>query len=62
MNSIAHEIVAVAARVDRHSGEYRATFEHRGAAAMGYGATPEAAKADLAATISFNLERNGCAV
>lgn len=38
---------------------YRATYEAHGAAAMGYGADEDAARAHLAVVLEFNLEHNG---
>jgi hypothetical protein len=41
-------------------GEFRATYAGiGGGAAMGYGPTEDAARADLAATLAFNLAHNG---
>lgn len=40
--------------------DYRATLHGTGgAAALGYGATPDAARANLLATLEFNLAHNG---
>ena len=42
---------------------YRATLRGPGgSAALGYGDTEEAARADLADTIAFNIEHNGRAI
>jgi len=43
-----------------HRGQFRATYPGiGGGAAIGYGPTEHAARADLAATLAFNLAHNG---
>jgi hypothetical protein len=64
MNNEANATAAAnAANVDTIPGvaglEYRATYVHHGAAAIGYGATEAAARAHLADVLDFNLAHNG---
>ncbi|AXN53354.1 hypothetical protein PBI_THONKO_83 [Mycobacterium phage Thonko] len=45
------------------NSRYRATLRGRGGAAtLGYGPTEDAARADLTATIEWNIEHNGRAI
>lgn len=53
-------LAAAGATIDTTAKIYRAThYGHGGAAAIGYGATPDAARAHLRAVLDFNLAHNG---
>lgn len=59
----ANEIAATAVVDHTHRVGYRATITGPGGSgASGYGNTADAARADLAAVIAFNLEHNGRAI
>ncbi|QYC55157.1 hypothetical protein SEA_BOILGATE_79 [Mycobacterium phage Boilgate] len=65
MTDTAARAIALAAdaEIDKIRSGFRATLRgNGGAATIGYGDTADAARADLAATIEFNLIHNGRAV
>lgn len=65
MNNIENALAAATIdqpRFNPAATRYRATFEHNGSAAMGYGSNEDEARHGLEMTLRFNLKYNGTLV